>query len=266
MNEEQLLIEEIHAKFDNAWIGLLEEAKNEIKTNIVKDADYVKKMHQLGFVNSKPVVEAKRKLEIAMANNEKAELILHYNDTYPFLKFLTEEKLDEICEKYNLTYAPVDRYLEEVPIKNMEAIFEAQELKEGDERPEEWKINNLKWHSSMKGHSKELKKRILEHAYDKRPSDSLIRKVFPEIITSWVYEGEPDCTKMDYTGLFIAAPETHFDLKGLERGKTKGFFKTVTKKMPPDPIVFRYVKGGIQVLTKWGIEANDPELANPLDN
>jgi hypothetical protein len=61
------------------------------------------------------------------------------------------------------------------------------------------------------------------------------------------------------SGLFIAAPKDHFDLTGLTFDKKKGYFQT-TIQVKKDPIVFRYVKGGIQVLTKWGLEADDPAL------
>lgn len=71
----------------------------------------------------------------------------------------------------------------------------------------------------------------------------------------------------DMNGLFIAAPEKDFDLKGLRRKKgARGFFQTLKRFEPDDPIVFRFVEGGIQVLSKWGPEAADPELVNPLDN
>jgi len=69
-------------------------------------------------------------------------------------------------------------------------------------------------------------------------------------------------------GLFIAAPESEFNLEGLTKDKKglKGYFKQLIEEKPDDPIVFRYVFGGIQVLSKWGPEAADPELLNPLDN
>jgi hypothetical protein len=65
--------------------------------------------------------------------------------------------------------------------------------------------------------------------------------------------------------LFIAADKALFNLKGLEKSKNGfGFFK---KHIPnPDPIVFRYVKGGILIISKWGLEANDPELTVPEMN
>lgn len=78
--------------------------------------------------------------------------------------------------------------------------------------------------------------------------------------------GYIDTETTDQQGLFIAAPESHFDLKGLKKKGKLGFFKVTMKTEPDDPIVFRYVRGGIQVLSKWGEEANDPMLANPIDN
>jgi hypothetical protein len=66
-------------------------------------------------------------------------------------------------------------------------------------------------------------------------------------------------------GLFIAAPKDHFDLKGLKHiTGTHGFFSTT--RIHKDPIVFRYVKGGIQIISKWGLEASDPMLVNEINN
>ena len=152
--------------------------------------------------------------------------MLYYKEAYPFLKFLTEEKLEEICEKYNLIYAPVQNYIEDVPQKNLKEIAAAQELKVADAR------------------------------------DRDLKTIRSGIDSFGLVETEETVR----AGLFIAAPESHFDLKGLTKKGVRGFFKTVIRKETKDPIVFRYVKGGIQVLTKWGLEANDPELANPLDN
>ena len=64
--------------------------------------------------------------------------------------------------------------------------------------------------------------------------------------------------------MFITAPKSHFDLKDL-KSKGLGFFD-ITITEVKDPIVFRYVKGGIQVLSKWGLEASDATLQNEILN
>jgi hypothetical protein len=71
-------------------------------------------------------------------------------------------------------------------------------------------------------------------------------------------------TYFNREGLFIAAPKEHFDLTGLNQ-EGKGFYKTTTITVK-DPVVFRYVKGGVQVLAKWGLEADDPALQHEILN
>ena len=135
---------------------------------------------------------------------------------------MTQEKLDEICEKYNLIHAPVKNYIGDVPEKNLQEIANAQPLKD----------------------------------HDRRMDDSVMSR-----LEQMVLEERTDRQK-----LFIAAPEKDFNLDGLTKKGKRGFFKTIITQRVDDPIVFRYCRGGIQILSKWGLEANDPELANPLDN
>ena len=62
--------------------------------------------------------------------------------------------------------------------------------------------------------------------------------------------------------LKICAPVKDMDISGLEL--TEGY--KLQKKHIPDPVVLQPVKGGYLCLAKWGQEANDPILANELDN
>lgn len=71
--------------------------------------------------------------------------------------------------------------------------------------------------------------------------------------------------EIDKSGLFIAAPSDDFNLKGLSKKSKHGYFRVFETKVK-DPIVFRYVRGGIQVITKWGLEANDQSLVVPILN
>jgi len=222
MGKEQVIIQQIHDAFDGAQDTLLKEAEEITKENLVDNTSHIKKMVELGFTSSKKVQEASKKMEAATKNARKAKLILKYKEKYPFLKFLTVEKLNEICEKYNLVHAPVENYIEDVPEKNLIEIANAQELDVGDAL-----------HDDVKN----------------------VRE-----------NGRTTTTRTVKAGLFIAAPENQFNLDGLTKKGVRGFFKEVVTSKVDDPIVFRYVKGGIQVLSKWGLEANDPDLANPLDN
>ena len=70
----------------------------------------------------------------------------------------------------------------------------------------------------------------------------------------------------DKEGLYICAPKSHFDLKELTKTGQYSYLKTEKYTVKDDPIVFRYCRGGIQVLSKWGLEANDSKLIVPLSN
>ena len=266
MNKEQLVIQQIHNAFDGAQDLLLEEAEVTLEANMVDDTDHIKQLVELGFTNSKQVTEASAKMATATENKKMAEKVLYYKRTYPFLKFLTVEKLDEICEKYNLIHAPVANFIEDVPEKNLKEIAAAQALLGDDRKEETWRIINHDSVDFFDGITKKQQKKILNATYDERPKDRVIVGKFADINTRMIFRSSLPCEKDDQSGLFIAAPKNHFDLKGLTQKGTKGFFKTILETTPPDPIVFRYVKGGIQVLSKWGLEASDPALTNEIDN
>ena len=131
---QEKLIAEIHSEFDTAQERLLQEANKILstKTNLPDIAD---RLSKVGFTNTptaKKGIEVKKQL---VTSQEQAELINYYKNTYPFLKFLTEDELNRICDKYNLIHAPVGNYINEVPEKNLRDIETAQGLKEQDVVP-----------------------------------------------------------------------------------------------------------------------------------
>lgn len=269
----QELIEKIHYEVDNAHQLLLEHAVEVIKANKVEDIDYVEKMKELGFTKSQAVVEAEKKSEQLVESARMANLITYYRDHYPLLKFLTEEKLDEICDKYNLVHGPVHRYKKNVPKKNLNDIVNAQALAKKDECLGYFTIKSMKFMGVV---PKEAREWILSHRFEEHSmglSSRMLAEQCPFLGSDWakwrdVYESA-EVEDVDLRGLFIVAPKKHFDLKGAKEIGKKGFFQSAVSHVSrpaKDPIVYRYVKGGVQVLTKWGLEANDPELANPLDN
>lgn len=270
MKKEQLLVQEIHSAFDTAQDLLLEQAKEITNANVVSNADHVAKMKELGFVNSNVVKEAEEKHGVIVENRETADLIMYYKQTYPFLKFLTETKLDEICDKYALIHAPVRNYKKDVPDKNLKEILNIQALGREDRAMNTCRVKKAEYFSEVSGKIKRwISSQEFEFTRGTPPSDREIMEMCPiRFRGSWLfYSGFPiwDITKKE--GNYIAAPKSHFDLKGTTKKGKKGFFKTeIFKPEVKDPIVFRYVRGGIQVLSKWGLEANDPDLANALDN
>jgi len=278
---ERQVIQEIHDEFDTAEDRLLQQADSLLKElNIPTQSGIEKKAERLinlGFVNSEVATKSKSLKESAdkikikiVSTREQAELIRYYKQNYPFQKFLTESELERICKKYNLVFAPVSNYTKDVPEKNICEIEKSPILNTKDTVGIEYLFRahnqNIK-----KGCPAHIKKALLSGIKLRRNHSWEIENSIKEIYNT----DYTDCIKytsfdhdiitVDKSGLFIAAPQSHFNLNGLTK-KGKYSFMNVTITEVKDPIVFRYVRGGVQVLSKWGLEASDELLVNEINN
>lgn len=250
---QQKLIAQIHNEIDTAQSRLLKEA-NAILLN---NPQLGSKLAKIGFTNT-PIVE----------NYELYEKIQYYSHAYLFLKFLTEDELKRICNKYSLSINPIENYTGEVPEKNADEILNVQSLKSTD-APENIKYAIIKrdnafllasgngtWPGIWGSEWWKIPNRIDGHHFStKYAADEYLHrqgftcKYLVDKVTNFVE---------DRQGLFICAPSSQF--KGKNRSIT-----SITPQLK-DPIVFRYVRGGVQVITKWGLEASDESLTVPKLN
>ena len=259
---QRKLVQKIHDEFDSAMDRLLVEAKSIIES--VPQTEKWKRLQQLGFTSSEPVKQAEQINYHLAINRQQADLILYHKETYPFQKFLTEIELDRICDKYNLVYAPVSAYLKDVPEKNLKDIELAPPIKTEDKVGTITKIT----------YTGELEADTLEHQKNLYRKGIFVAGSSPAY-PSYIFRDATGLRKhshsavyweakeMNRSGLFIAAPKSHFNLKGLTKTASRRFEFVTIKK---DPIVFRYVRGGVQVITKWGLEASDEALVNEINN
>jgi hypothetical protein len=293
---EKELIEEIHNEFDTAPERILQQALSIIgeqqlsKVSLESEIeDKAIRLKNLGFVKNglvdklEKIEERNRQKDLIIDMEMKmAEGIRYYAQTYPFLKFLPVSELDRICDKYGLVYAPVKHYKMPVPDKNLEEIENSQPLKSSDVQPD---VVTRTYYDNSCGRQwgyKQIVKLLGGNCF----TDDEIRELAKKHNISLRWNNPSDffwqvgrvilhddnmCITKEVTetssrsGLFIAAPKDHFDLTGLTFDKKKGYFQT-TIQIKKDPIVFRYVKGGIQVLSKWGLEADDPALQMEILN
>jgi hypothetical protein len=222
-------VKQIHDELDAASDALYHEAI----LNTAIDFDRIeksKRLERLGFTKSSGCVKALG----------KEELPVYYRKEYPFLKFITREQLEAICEKYGLIYAEVFNYIGEIPGKNLQEIEQAQPLNEEDKFDGDFIY-------------KELKKKLEEQKANRRGIDVFNQGLYDHL-TSVPYE----MRVKRYAGtLFIAANKEFFDLENMKNIKGSHGYA------PKDPIVFRWCRGGILVISKWGAEANDLELTTP---
>ena len=286
---KNITVEEIHAEFDSAEQKILDECdillaelKIPTETQIERKA---KLLEELGFTSSETIIQANKLKEQALQvenkiklTKQQADLIRDLKFKYPLEKFITVEVLERICNKYNLIHAPAGNYIKDIPEKN---ILEMRNCKKLDEKDKAGSIQIL-----------QLQK---EHFYLPTPKyiiNACIKGIELEGIVhnsgntneclnhhfkldrhTNFYEYntlEYKITTIDKSGLFIAAPKSHFNLENLDKKSKYGYF-SVAEQEVKDPVVFEYCKNNIcRIITKWGTSDDqaylDPLLTNEIEN
>jgi hypothetical protein len=235
---ETVTAKQIHSDFDNASEILYRVSLNSIKeANVLRSVEKSNRLKKLGFSSSSEVIESVN----------KETLPLYYRRKYPFHKFITREQLEELCEKYGLIYAEATRYTGVIPEKNLLEIENAKTIEE---------VDKFDGGHLLEEEDDEIRRSYKERIRDKRDVLSPEHLLLEEGLIASRFGGR---IKSYAKNLFVAANKEYFDLKRLEAIPNTHGYAAVAK----DPIVFRWVKGGVLIITKWGEEANDPALVIP---
>lgn len=273
-------VEEIHEEIDSAQERLLNNALAILEKHSSTE-ERAARLNKLGFVLAPEV----KQVDLIKMNRSTAELVEYYRDQYPGLKFLTLEEMTRICNKYDLFMAPVARYTKSVPDKNIAEIESVQPLQERDamsyrfmlrEDPSNRRGNKLRGPKEIVAQlkagmdvtdilaSSDFGRYYIDTREWSRGVDMvgyyalpILKKMHPGLAYDYSSIGF-NSMMIDQRGLFIAAPKSHFNTEGLAK-EGRSFFNS-TGWTAPDPIVYRHCRGGIQVLSKWGEEANDEAL------
>lgn len=268
------IVEKIHAEIDEAQEIILKEAVQTLTAASLKDINKGERLKALGFVNTPAAINAAKVMQEKEGASERAELVEAYKREYPLLKFLTEEAMASICEKYGLIMAPISHFIKEVPTKNLEEIEQAKPLINSLKAKAKTTTKIIYYSNSYSGPSFCSKKQARKLGLPKEINKAFHSQFKLNDYLKANYKGADKfqylCDEMtetieDRSGLFIAAPPSNFNLKGLNKTSKFGFSIIKTREIK-DPVVFRYCKGGLQVLTKWGDEASDPALLNEINN
>ena len=124
----QETVQEIHDTFFTEVDRLLADAKIMKSTETQKQAllDKASRLVAAGFGNTKECKEANAEIDRITAlqkeNESKESLrraIEYFSQKYPLYKFITEDSVKSICNKYNLIYGTADRYIGTFPDKNL---------------------------------------------------------------------------------------------------------------------------------------------------
>lgn len=243
--ETKEIIEEIHETFYTEVNRLLAEAKifNDLESNKEIIIEKSERLKSLGFAKTKEMEIAEKELikinKFREENKEKESLIeaINYFKTkYPNQKFITEESVRKICEKYGLVYGEVSRYRGVVPTPNLNEI----EI----------------FMSFLKNEDKCFEKTVINKKSFSRPKVSYVGE---EYFKNKGINRNPKNKSIEIRELplEIAAPKKDFDLSGM----VVEDYQLKSKIEIPDPVVLQpvFYKGEkyYLIVTAWGEEGYD---------
>lgn len=226
----QETIEQIHHEFNIEGELLLGEAKKILSTENL-DTSKAERLSKMGFKATKEVKQAAETIERKAMSEKMAKTIEHYQFHYPQNRFINEDGVKRICEKYGLVCAPVGRYIGGVPLKNLKEI-ENFKLKTADIF-----YSKIDWSNGSTEITKEEYHNFFQNV-DQRQS-SVANNIL---------------------ALMICAPVKDIQLSSREKVEGHKIVQI------PDPVVLKPVREGYLIVTAWGIEAEDEEVKNANHN
>ena len=224
------LVTEIHETFDSAADRLIKEAQEIVGTPISEDCNL---MEELGFTQAKGVGENKERKQQIQKQTHKLEALNKLMQFYPQYKFIHQEDVERICNKYSLVFGESDRYKGEIPLKNLQEIANFKK--------------NLNLHDEDKCY-------IQYNIFGQK--SNTIYEMYKYYQESRIHN-QPVSIESSF---FICAPVKDMELRDRER--VQGVY--IVKE---DPIVLYPVRDNFYIIvSKWGLEGEDKELTNEKMN
>lgn len=143
------IVKEIHNSFSTAEQELLEEARKILdKAEDEERVERNKKLSSMGFGNAEPVKELS---EERIRQAERLQFMRErYTRIAPNYKFITHEKVVEICDRYDIIIGPSTRYTGDIPEKNQQEIVNFQIADESFLEAIDEEIQDFTWDSARK--------------------------------------------------------------------------------------------------------------------
>lgn len=275
------LIEMCHADFYSEVDKLLAQAniqKSQYDESLQHKAKLLRKV---GFNSNNEVIEkADKQVEQVSVQTELIEAIQHFSFKYPQQKFITEESVTKICNKYGLIWGDVQYYTKDVPNENLNTIANF------NKDIEEWcygiRFDGFRGSSgfdvklSQRDKEEMERQKQLEQYYieerDRFFEEGRLRE-WQEMLRGGVgsdwsgFKNPQRSSRKVAEPFYIVAPKTDFNLSRMDIDEKT---KAIVGIIKDDPIVLAPVcynkKRYFLVVTAWGLEAQDELVFNGNHN
>ncbi len=264
------IIDEIHNEFYSVGEKILQEATCLLKELEQNDLTKGKRLAAAGFGKTREAIIAIETETKLCTTKELTELVTYYRINYPNNKFITEEQVKAICEKYGLIFGDTSIYKGFVPESKL-PLIEGFKLKEKDQ--------SRLWFEITESHNGDDVKLPLSFISDKDLTEQGLRYFNNNNNLFFYIKGnhsDSDLCKKEVCNLFnglqfvkaqivdkklkICAPVKDMEIP---QGKRLSGYKI---KDIPDPVVLHPVKGGYLIVCAWGDEASDEIVVNQKMN
>lgn len=249
-------VQDIHNDFKSAADEIISEAEKLIEMPIHSAiVDKANRLTALGFTASLVIREhskdiEKENIEIEKAKKLKiqADAARYFSQKYPFNKFITLDKIRDLCQKYKLQQGWVDDYIGDVPEKNLFEIENFKLLPEdsivcvGINNGSAYPLHDSYYISQTTADSFEIECDVHGIKHIKSLPGHYLKNAFYE------------------TNLRIIAPTSDF-LKSNER-VVRGEIVEVKDPIVLQPVFYEGLEDIYLIVTAWGDEASDPDVVN----
>ena len=251
------IVDEIHNEFFTAGDNILDEAKSLLTQLETHDITKGKRLAALGFGKTREAVAAIETENKLATTKEIAELVVYYKVNYPNNKFITEEQVKAICEKYGLVCGETSAYKGFVPESKL-LLIENFKVKKQDEICAFIVDGNGR---VLKGLHKDVFNTNWTSGNLSMKKDFFVTSD-REFMISNSFTNFPVFSKVEFmpAELKICAPLKDMEVKLNQR--------VVGYKIQniPDPVVLQPVRGGYLIVCAWGDEASDEIVVNQQMN
>lgn len=264
-------VEAIHNEFFTAGDNILQEATCLLKQLEEKDLAKGKRLAALGFNKTREAVVAIETENKLATTKGIADLVMYYRINYPNNKFITEEQVKQICEKYGLVCGETSMYKGFVP-ENKLFLIEQFKLKKQDVP---YAIITDSWHGDeVVGFLKEEdiisnygKRCILGNTHFYVVSGTECRNEDVRNADKYRYLGEGLSGMYEQERYLKVTAATQLTMKicaPLKDMEIPSTHKVNGYKVQhiPDPVVLQPVNGGYLIVCAWGDEASDEIVVN----
>jgi hypothetical protein len=125
--EAEIAVEEIEKDFKESENVILKDIDEILEREVDSD---LASLAGKGFAHVPGVTKAINTEKMQLDALERAELIEKYHKRYPGKIFITENYLNELCEKHGLVFAKAIYFIGEIPKENVKEIAEFRVLDE----------------------------------------------------------------------------------------------------------------------------------------